>query len=444
MPASEPYDLLIRGGTLITATGEQRADLAIRGPYIQAVRDLKWAEAHQALDVTGLHLLPGIIDSHAHFREPGAEHKETIATGSRAAVLGGVTTVFEMPNTSPPTVDGASLTDKVRRANASAWCDMAFYVGATRENIQQLAALERMPHVSGVKLFAGSSTGSLLVDDEPSIEAVLASGSRRCAVHSEDEARLRERKALISPAPHAREHPFLRDAEAAIISTRRLLRLSAQTRRPIHILHVTTAEETALLADAKAAGQDVTCEITPQHLLLDSEAYERFGSLAQINPPIRSAEHRSALQAAAKAGLFDTFGSDHAPHTREEKARPYPDSPSGMPGVQTLAPLVFDAALSGLIDLRMAIQMLTEGPCRGFGLKGKGRLAPGAIADVAIFDLRANWELEASWLAGKNPWSPFLGKKLRARPVHTVVRGRLAVIDGQLVERAGGCFAEFE
>ncbi|MFI5387869.1 MAG: dihydroorotase, partial [Fimbriimonadales bacterium] len=331
------FDVLIRGGQIVSGSDVVEGDIGISGGKIAQVGVLSGSTADETIDAKGLHVMPGLIDTQVHFREPGMEHKEDIESGTSAAITGGVTSIFEMPNTNPTTTTREALDDKLSRAEGRAWCDYSFFVGASTDNIEELAELEMLPGTPGIKVFAGSSTGSLLVDSEDDLRRVLQNGIGRCPVHSEDEARNRERKSLMSANPHAREHPFLRDGESARISTERVLRISKEIGRPVHILHVSTADEIPLIEKAKVDGLGTTCEITPQHLWFSApDAYDRLGSMAQMNPPIRSEDHRQALRSAVRAGLFDVVGSDHAPHTLEEKAKPYPQSPSGMPGVQTL------------------------------------------------------------------------------------------------------------
>ena len=333
---SETFDLVVHGGVCVTPHGPLRADLGVRNGRIAALGRLRAGTADATIDATGLHVLPGVIDTQVHFREPGDEHKEDLETGTRGAVLGGVTAVFEMPNTRPPTTSAAALVDKLARADGRAWCDHAFYVGATEENAPTLGELERLPGCAGVKVFMGSSTGGLLVPDDETLDTVLAAGTRRVAVHAEDDERLRERRPIAEAAGDPRAHPEWRDVETALRATRRLLRLAAERGRPVHVLHVTTAEEIALLAAHKAIA---SVEVTPQHLSLQApECYDRLGTRAQMNPPIRDGRHRAALWRGVADGTVDVVGSDHAPHTREEKARPYPSSPAGMPGVQRCCP----------------------------------------------------------------------------------------------------------
>jgi len=281
---ADSYDLVLKGGTVVNHDGEGLRDIGVRGGRIAAIGDLSRASAGEVVDCRGLHVLPGVIDSHVHFREPGLTHKEDLESGSRGAVLGGVTAVFEMPNTDPTTTTAAAIADKVKRAHHRMHCDFAFYVGATRENTRDLGELEMLPGVAGVKVFMGSSTGSLLIEDDDGVRAVLQSIRRRAAFHSEDEYRLRERMNLrVEGDP--RSHPVWRDATTALTSTQRLVRLARETAKRIHVLHVTSAEEAAFLAGYKDVA---TAEATPAHLTLAApECYERLGTRAQLNPPIQ-------------------------------------------------------------------------------------------------------------------------------------------------------------
>src|ERR1700712_2539360 len=311
---SETFDLLIKNGTVATPNGIAIGDVGVRGGKIAAIGSLSGAKAAETFDAKGLHVLPGVIDSQCHFREPGNEHKEDLESGSRAAVLGGVTGIFEMPNTYPPTTSRAMMDDKLARAANRMHCDYAFYIGATPANLGALAELERMPGVAGVKAFLGSSTGTLLLDHEEDIAAMLRAGRRRVAVHSEDEDRLKARKPLAIPGD-PRSHPVWRDAEAARMSTERVIRLARAAGRRLHVLHVTTGGEIPLLGDAQ---EICTCETPPPHLTLAApECYKRLATYAERTPPIRDASHRDALWAAVNQGVIDVIGSDHAPHTRE-------------------------------------------------------------------------------------------------------------------------------
>jgi len=426
-------ELVLTGGTVHTPAGAQAVDVAVRDGIIIGLGS--FPAASRRIDCAGLDILPGVIDSQVHFREPGLEHKEDLATGSRAAVLGGVTAVFEMPNTNPNTDTAERVADKLARARHRMWCDHAFYVGATAENAEHLAELERIPGTAGVKIFMGASTGSLLVAEDAPLARVLASGVRRVAIHAEDEPRMQARSHLRVEGDPA-SHPVWRDDESALLATRRILALARGARRPIHILHVTTPEELELIARHRDIA---TCELTPQHLTLDGEeAYPRLGTHAQMNPPIRSAAHRAGLWHWLRQGVPDVLGSDHAPHTLAEKAQPYPASPSGMPGVQTLLPLMLDHVAQGHLTLERLIDLTSAGVQRIFGLQNKGRIAAGYDADFTVVDRKGRFTITEAWLASRCGWSPFTGMELRGRVVGTLIRGATVMWEGELAPQAHG------
>jgi dihydroorotase len=426
---AETFDIVFKGATVVDHTGAGEADLGIRDGRIAAIGDIGEGLAGETIDAAGLHILPGVIDTQVHFREPGMEHKEDLETGSRAAVLGGVTAVFEMPNTRPPTTSREALAAKVAAATGRMHCDFAFFVGATRDNVDELGELELLPGAAGVKVFAGSSTGDLLVDDEETLARVLAKIRRRASFHSEDEARLNERMSLQREGDPS-SHTEWRDPIAALASTERLLRLATEAGKRIHILHVSTAAEMELLALHKDVA---SVEVTPQHLTLSTpDAYERLGTRAQMNPPLRDRSHQERLWWGLSQGVVDVLGSDHAPHTLEEKSGSYPATPSGMPGVQTLVPVMLDHVNAGRLSLARFVDLTSAGPQRLFSIAGKGRIAVGYDADLTIVDLKAERVVEDAWLGSKCGWSPFTGQKFKGWPVGTVVRGRLAMWDGEL------------
>lgn len=431
-------DLAIRNGTCMTPSGRRQLDVGIQDGVIVALGQV--GPAAQEIDATGLHVLPGVIDSQVHFREPGLEHKEDLGTGTAGAALGGVTLVFEMPNTKPSTLTSEDLADKVRRGREKAWTDFAFYIGAAASNVDELARIEHEEGCCGVKIFMGSSTGSLLVDDPDVLEAVLRKGRRRVAVHCEDEERLTARKHIID-RPDPALHPVWRDDDTALLATTKLLEVAERVGRPVHVLHVTTAQEMALLAKHKRIA---TVEATPQHLTLAAEdAYPRLGTFAQMNPPIRGAAHREALWRALDQGVVDVIGSDHAPHTREEKARPYPKSPSGMPGVQTLLPLLLDHVSKGRLSLERVVDLTAHGPQRVFGLSGKGRLALGYDADITLVDLNATHTFTHAEMASRCGWTPYDGMTVTGWPVGTIIRGNVVMRDGELLNGPIGEPARF-
>jgi dihydroorotase len=431
------YDLIIRGGTLVSHDGIGPGDIGVRNGRTVFIGDLTQGEAAEVIDATGLHILPGVIDTQVHFREPGGEHKEDLESGSRGAVLGGVTAVFEMPNTSPLTVTEAAIADKLQRARHRMWCDHAFYVGATADNVAELPDLERLPGVCGVKIFMGASTGDLLTADDETLEKILASGQRRVAVHAEDEPRMQERRHIAEQSngdPAA--HPIWRDEESALKATRRLVALARKTGRQVHVLHITTAAEMKFLAENKDIA---SVEATPQHLTLEAPGcYAELGSKAQMNPPIRDGENRAGLWWGLAQGVVDVIGSDHAPHTLQEKAQTYPDSPSGMPGVQTLLPIMLDHVAAGRLSLMRLMDLTSAGATRLFGLKRKGRIAVGYDADFALVDLMASREITDQMMANKSGWTPFAGKTVTGWPMATIIRGEAVMRDGEVLGKAIG------
>ena len=426
---AETFDLIVRGGEVVNHAGRGLADVGVCGGKVTAIGDLSQGSAGEVFDAKGLTLLPGVIDTQVHFREPGMEWKEDLETGSRAAVLGGVTAIFEMPNTQPTTTDGEALQDKLARAAGRMHCDHAFYVGGTHENADFLGELERLPGCCGIKVFMGASTGTLLVQDDEGVEQVLRHVNRRAAFHSEDEYRLADRRPLARTGDWT-SHPEVRDAQSAIQSTERLVRIARALGKRIHVLHVTTRQEIAFLA----AHKDIaSVEVTPQHLTLAGpEAYERLKGYAQMNPPIRGAEHREGLWRGVANGVADVIGSDHAPHTTEEKARPYPASPSGMPGVQTLLPVMLNHVAEGRLSLERLVDLTSHGANRIFGLADKGRLAVGYDADLTIVDLKARRTLAHEMMATRVGWTPFEGMEIKGWPTATIVRGRVVMRDDEV------------
>lgn len=433
---TDRFDLLLRGGTCLTPAGRISADVGVSGGKIAAIGDLSAGSADETFDATGLHVLPGVIDTQVHFREPGMEQKEDLESGTRAAVMGGVTGVFEMPNTSPNTDSAEAIADKLSRAAGRAWCDHAFFVGATSENAEQLGTLERVPGCCGVKIFMGSSTGNLLVADDATLERVLTHSRRRCAVHAEDEERLKQRFSVAEEGGDPRFHPEWRDATSALNATRRIVALARKTGHPVHVLHISTAEEMTFLAGHKDIA---TVEATPQHLTLAApDCYAEIGTLAQMNPPIRDAAHRDGLWAALQAGVVDVIGSDHAPHTREEKDAPYPRSPSGMPGVQTLVPIMLDHVANGRLSLERFVDLTSAGAQRLYGIAGKGRLVVGYDADFTVVDLAAKRRIENSWIASKAGWTPYDGRDVTGWPKATIIRGTIVMREDELLTQPIG------
>ena len=432
----ERFDLVVKGGTVVTPNGIAEADIGVVGGKVTAIGAFSDSAAAEVFDAGGLHVLPGVIDTQVHFREPGAPQKEDLAHGTRAAVLGGVTAIFEMPNTNPLTLSAIELNDKLARAAEVAWCDHAFFMGGAAENADQLGELELLAGCSGVKIFMGSSTGSLLAKDDAVIARILAHGRRRVAIHAEDEDRLNERKQIAVDAGHPRAHPDWRDVTTAVRATERILRLAREARRPVHVLHITTGEEMEILA----ANKDVaTVECTLNHLTMAApDCYDRLGSLAQMNPPVRDEAQRAALWRAIDQGVVDVIGSDHAPHTLEEKSAPYPDSPSGMPGVQTLLPLLLNHMAEGRLSLERLVDLTSAGAQRIYNIAGKGRIARGYDADFSIVDLKAERVITNDWIASKCGWTPFDGMAVKGWPKATIIRGKTVMREDEVLGTPSG------
>jgi dihydroorotase len=432
---AETYDLILKGGAVVNHDGEGVRDLGVRAGRFAAIGDLARASAGDTIDCRGLHLLPGVIDTQVHFREPGLTHKEDLESGSLSAVMGGVTAVFEMPNTDPLTVSAEALADKVKRGHHRMYCDFAFFVGGTKENTKDLPELERLPGCAGIKVFMGSSTGSLLVADDAGLREILKVIRRRASFHAEDEPRLNERKKLrIEGDP--RSHPVWRDEQAALIATKRLVRAARDIGARVHVLHISTAQEMEFLAGHKDIA---SVEATPHHLTLQApDCYERLGTRAQMNPPVRDSVHRAGIWRGLEQGVVDVLGSDHAPHTREEKAKAYPASPSGMTGVQTLVPIMLDHVNAGRLSLARFVDLTSAGPARLFGIAAKGRIAVGYDADLTVVDLKRRETITDRWTASRAGWTPYDGVTVVGWPVGTFVRGHKVMWDGALATPAQG------
>ncbi len=435
------YDLIVRGGIVVSHAGVGQGDIGVRDGRIAAIGDLSQASAGELVDAKGLHVLPGVIDTQVHFREPGNEHKEDLETGTRAAALGGVTAVFEMPNTAPPTTNAQALAAKLERAKGRAHVDHAFYVGATVENADQLGELERLPGCCGVKTFMGSSTGTLLVGDDEGLDRVVKNINRRGAFHAEDEARLNQRKQFAREGDWS-SHPEVRDDQTGLLAVQRLVACARKYGKRVHVLHVSSAIEMEFLATAKDVA---TVETLPQFLSFEGpEVYTRLKGLAQMNPPIRYAADRAALWSLGiTQGVVDVLGTDHAPHTREEKTQPYPKSPSGMPGVQTLVPVMLTHVNQGRLSLARFVDLTSAGPQRVFGIEGKGRIALGYDADFTLVDLQARRTISDADQATRCGWTPFDGFQAQGWPMATLIRGAVVMRDGALVIPSAGAPLRF-
>jgi dihydroorotase len=435
------FDLLISGGLAMLPWGEARADIGVREGRIAAIGALAGSSADETIDAAGLHVLPGLIDPHVHLRDPGDPAIESIPTGTKAAVLGGLTTVFDMPNTSPSITSDERLAWKQGYVEHEAWCDMGLYVGGTKTNIGDLAALETGRGVCGVKVFAGSSTGDLMVEDDEHLERVMRSGRRRISFHSEDEYRLQARKPLFKSGDPYSSHMEWRDVECAFLGTRRLMALARATGRPAHILHVSTAEELDYLKDFRDVA---SVEVLVNHLTqIAPEVYDTLKGFGVMNPPIRDRRHYEASWAAVRDGTVDTIGSDHAPHSRAAKAKPWPECPAGLTGVQTLVPVMLDHVNAGRLSLARMVDLMCAGPARIYGLVGKGRLATGYDADFTLVDLAHRRRIEDSWIVSPCGWTPFAGMQITGWPQATIIRGMTVMRDDEVLGAPRGQLARF-
>ena len=438
---TEHFELILRNGTCVFPWGEAAVDIGVRHGRIAAIGVPASATADETFDARGLHVLPGLIDPHVHLRDPGDAAVESIPTGTRAAVLGGLTAVFDMPNTSPAITDAEALAWKQEYVERVAWCDMGLYVGATKANVASLAGLETARGVCAIKVFAGSSTGDLLVEDDASLERVMRAGRRRIAYHSEDEYRLQSRKGMFRSGDPYASHMEWRDEECAFLGTRRILAIARATGRPAHILHVSTAEELDYIKDFKDI---TTAEVLLNHLTqVAPEVYERLEGFGVMNPPIRGQRHLDAAWAAVRDGTVDTIGSDHAPHPREAKLKPWPEVPAGLTGVQTLVPVMLDHVNAGRLSLARMVDLICAGPARVYGVVGKGRLAAGYDADFSVVDLKRRRTIEESWIVTPCGWTPFAGMAVTGWPAATIVRGRVVMREDEVLGEPGGKLVRF-
>ena len=425
-------DLIIAGGEIVLPNSSiEKIDIGVKGSKIVDLGNLSKKDCEKKIVINNLIVLPGAIDTQVHFREPGLTHKEDIMNGTKGAILGGITSIFEMPNTNPSTTTEAALNEKLSIAQKNAYCNYSFFVGAAKENIGNLKNLERLPGCCGVKIFMGSSTGDLLVEDDESLRKILASGSRRVAVHSEDEYRLRERKHLVEdPKANVSSHPLWRDSQTAIRSTERLLKIAEETNRKIHVLHISTKDEILILKKFKNFS---TCEVTPQHLFFHApDCYENLGSLAQMNPPIRDKSHNIGLWKGIEEKIVDVIGSDHAPHTLEEKKKKYPNCPSGMTGVQTILPIMLDFVNRKKLSIHDLVRLLCYNPAKIYNMKYKGEIKIGNDADFSIIDLNKEFTITNQWIVSKSGWTPYDGLRIKGLPVFTVINGKIVMQDSEI------------
>ncbi|WP_375511884.1 dihydroorotase [uncultured Nostoc sp.] len=432
---SSPQILLIRRARIILPNGELMiGDVLTRDRQIVEVApEISQTPLATEIDADGLTLLPGVIDPQVHFREPGLEHKEDLFTASCACAKGGVTSFLEMPNTRPLTTTQQALDDKLQRASQKSLVNHGFFIGATAENLPDLLLAKPTP---GIKIFMGSMHGQLLVDGETALSAIFAKGDRLIAVHAEDQTRINQRRQEFANIHDPAVHSQIQDNQAAMLATQLALKLSQKYQRRLHILHMSTAEEADLLRQEKPSW--VTAEVTPQHLLLNTSAYEKIGTLAQMNPPLRSPHDNEVLWQALRDGVIDFIATDHAPHTLEEKAQEYPNSPSGMPGVETSLALMLTAAMEGKCTIAQVVNWMSKNVAAAYGIPNKGAIAPGYDADLVLVDLNTYRPVRREELLTKCRWSPFEGWNLTGWAITTIVGGEIVYDKGQVNTQVRG------
>ena len=422
-------DLIIKNGSCYIDKDLKGQDIAVKDGKIIEIGKIT-SDTKETFDAKNLTVLPGCIDTQTHFREPGSTNTEDLNSGSRAAIVGGITGVFEMPNTNPPTSNKIEFQKKLDLAKNRMYCNYAFYFGATADNASDLADLKNLEGCCGVKLFAGSSTGNLLVAKEDDIEKVFKNTSKVVSVHSEDEEILNKNKKLIKNGD-VHSHPVWRSEECAISSTRRIVKIAERHKKKAHILHVTTKQEVDFLSQHKG---DITFEITPQHLTIYApDCYDKLGSYAQMNPPIRDKSHYDRLWYAIKNNYNDTIGSDHAPHLKKNKEKTYPNSPSGMPGVQTLMPVMLNHINEGKLTLEQLINFVCENPVKIFGIKNKGFIKEGYDADFTIVDMNKKIVIKNEKIESKCGWSPFHEFEFKGTPVAAIIAGQIKMREGKII-----------
>ncbi len=429
---------LIQGATCVLPTGIVHTSVLIEDSKILDLAPPASAQVDQVVQADGMYLIPGVVDDQVHFREPGLTHKEDLHTASRACAKGGVTSFLEMPNTNPTTITCDRLAEKLQLAAGKSLVNYGFYIGATPSNVAELARAKRTP---GIKIFIGSSTGDLLVDDQSALERIFAETSLPICAHCEDETTVRANRDAINGGSTFADHSRIRDERAAIIAVKRALDLAFRHNHRFHVLHVSTAAETELLRDHRGL---ITGEACPHHLLFNVDDYARLGSLVQMNPSIKTAADNVALWNALREGLLQVVATDHAPHTMEEKRQPYPKSPSGLPAVENSLALMLDSIHQGRCTLEQVVHWMCDAPARVWDMVGKGRIAPGYDADLVLVDLNLEQTIRNDEQETKCRWSPWDGVTLKGWPVRTWVLGQTVYDHGKIDDTIRGGEIQFD
>ena len=437
------YDLCLKNGQAMIDNNLEQTNIYITDGKIAHISNKMNLQAQESIDCKNLIILPGVIDTQVHFREPGLEGKETLESGMLSAVAGGVTAIFEMPNTNPLTITPETIEDKLQRASNGAWCDYAFYLGGTMRTSSNLSEWENLKGVCGIKIFMGASTGDLMTATDEEVESVVSNGSRVIAVHAEDQMIMMENmKSILADSNDVGMHCKWRSPESCLSATTRVVNLARKHNRRVHILHITTSDEMDFLAKNKDVA---SVELLANHLTLHApDCYEKLGTLAQQNPPIREKKHQDALWAALNNEIVDIIASDHAPHTLEEKSSIYPKSPSGTPGVQTLVPVMLNHVNNKKLSLSRLVSLWSYGPERVHKIFGKGRIQEGYDADFTIVDMNKEMTIENSQQKSRSQWSPYDGMKVKGWPTHTIVRGNCVMRNDEITRKPLGKMVQFK
>jgi len=430
--------ILISGATCVLPQGQARVDVLIEKGKILGIDPPRGVQVDETIHAEDLFLLPGVVDAHVHFRDPGLTHKEDLRTATRACAKGGVTSFLEMPNTKPLTITCERLHEKLALASEKSLVNYGFYLGATIGNLEELKLAQRTP---GIKIFIGSSTGDLLVDDQQLLERIFAETTLPICAHCEDETTVRANTERLGGGSSYEDHSQIRDEAAAVIATKRAIDLALRHRHRFHVLHVSTAAETELFRDHQGL---ITAEVCPHHLFFNVDDYERLGSLVQMNPSIKTAADNEGLWRALKAGRIQMIATDHAPHTIEEKQQPYPKSPSGLPAVENSLALMLDCVNAGICSLESVVHWMCDAPARVWDMVGKGRIAEGYDADLVLVDLGKKQTVRNQTQVTKCGWSPWDGVSLQGWPVRTLVKGHTVFLNGQFDETVRGSEIEFD
>lgn len=430
------FDLILRNGKVVLPSGITEGDLGITNGKITQIGKIS-EKAEVERDCAGLFILPGAIDMHVHFRDPGFPQKEDFHTGSCAAAAGGITTVVDMPNTLPPTLTCQALEEKRAIAAAKSVVNYGFYIALSEDNIEEV---KKAKNIAGVKLFLGSTTGNLLVQKLEAIEQLLKLG-KFVITHAEDESIIKGNAEKFKDALDPKVHSLIRSPKAAYESVKSILHLAKKHDARIHITHASTAGEVELLRKFK--GSKVSADCTTHHLYLNEDAYAKSGNFVKMNPPLRSEEDRQALWEALKDGTIQAVDTDHAPHTKAEKEQPYLEAPSGVPGEETMLPLLLNSVNNGDLNLSNVCKFVCENPAKLLGMKSKGKIEVGFDADLTIVDMNKQAEVGANGYFTKCGWSPFAGWKLKGWPVMTVVGGEIVFENGKVNEAIRGKEVEY-